>query len=86
MEQILMDSPGASHEPQISPARLLRRSHLLGDFLTVISEGSIRQAADKIAISQSALTRRIQDLEEGLGAFGEFLEVHGRLSSIGPCR
>ena len=57
-----MDSPGTNHEPQISPVRLLRRSHLLGDFLAVIAEGSIRQAADKIAISQSALTRRIQDL------------------------
>jgi LysR family transcriptional regulator of abg operon len=96
MEQILMDSPGASHEPQISPARLLRRSHLLGDFLTVIAEGSIRQAADKIAISQSALTRRIQDLEEGLGAslfertsrgmtltpFGEVLKHHAQLVAI----
>ena len=88
-----MDSPGTNHEPQISPARLLRRSHLLGDFLTVIAEGSIRQAADKIAISQSALTRRIQDLEEGLGAslfertsrgmtltpFGEVLKHHAQL-------
>ena len=91
-----MDSPGAQHEPQISPARLLRRSHLLGDFLTVIAEGSIRQAADKIAISQSALTRRIQDLEEGLGAslfertsrgmtltpFGAVLKHHAQLVAI----
>ena len=91
-----MDSSGTKHEPQISPARLLRRSHLLGDFLTVIAEGSIRQAADKIAISQSALTRRIQDLEEGLGAslfertsrgmtltpFGEVLKHHAQLVAI----
>ena len=91
-----MDSPGTNHEPQISSARLLRRSHLLGDFLTVIAEGSIRQAADKIAISQSALTRRIQDLEEGLGAslfertsrgmtltpFGEVLKHHAQLVAI----
>ena len=91
-----MDSPGAQHEPQISPARLLRRSHLLGDFLTVIAEGSIRRAADKIAISQSALTRRIQDLEEGLGAslfertsrgmtltpFGAVLKHHAQLVAI----
>ena len=91
-----MDISGTKHEPQISPARLLRRSHLLGDFLTVIAEGSIRQAADKIAISQSALTRRIQDLEEGLGAnlfertsrgmtltpFGEVLKHHAQLVAI----
>ena len=91
-----MESPGTNHTSQISPARLLRRSHLLGDFLTVISEGSIRQAAEKISISQSALTRRIQDLEEGLGAslfertsrgmiltpFGEVLKHHAQLVTI----
>ena len=62
----------------------------------MIAEGSIRQAADKIAISQSALTRRIQDLEEGLGAslfertsrgmtltpFGEVLKHHAQLVAI----
>ena len=59
----MTESPATQQQPPVSPVRLLRRSHLLGDFLTVIAEGSIRQAADKIAISQSALTRRIQDLQ-----------------------
>ena len=92
----MTESPATQQQPQVSPVRLLRRSHLLGDFLTVIAEGSIRQAADKIAISQSALTRRIQDLEEGLGAslfertsrgmtltpFGEVLKHHAQLVAI----
>ena len=92
----MSESPATQQQPQVSPVRLLRRSHLLGDFLTVIAEGSIRQAADKIAISQSALTRRIQDLEEGLGAslfertsrgmtltpFGEVLKHHAQLVAI----
>lgn len=91
-----MENPAGEQPPQISPVRLLRRSHLLGDFLSVINEGSIRQAAEKIAISQSALTRRIQDLEEGLGAslferssrgmtltpFGEVLKHHAQVVSI----
>lgn len=92
----MTESPATQQQPPVSPVRLLRRSHLLGDFLTVIAEGSIRQAADKIAISQSALTRRIQDLEEGLGAslfertsrgmtltpFGEVLKHHAQLVAI----
>lgn len=82
--------------PSVQPARLMRRSHLLGDFLMVAAEGGIRQAADKIAISQSALTRRIQDLEAELGAslfertsrgmtltpFGEVLKHHAQLVAI----
>lgn len=73
-------------------ARLMRRSHLLGDFLMVAAEGGIRQAAEKVSISQSAMTRRIQDLESGLGVtlfertsrgmtltpFGEVLHHHAR--------
>lgn len=92
----MTESPATQQQPPVSPVRLLRRSHLLGDFLTVIAEGSIRQAADKIAISQSALTRRVQDLEEGLGAslfertsrgmtltpFGEVLKHHAQLVAI----
>lgn len=48
--------------------RLMRRSHLLGDFLVVAESGGIRQAAASLHLSQSALTRRIQDLESALDA------------------
>ncbi|MDO9434466.1 LysR family transcriptional regulator [Hydrogenophaga sp.] len=54
--------------PAHTPSRLMRRAHLLGDFLVVADTGGIRQAADKLHLSQSALTRRIQDLEATLGA------------------
>jgi DNA-binding transcriptional LysR family regulator len=91
-----METPALAHSPPLSSARLMRRSHLLGDFLMVAAEGGIRQAADKIAISQSALTRRIQDLEAELGAslfertsrgmtltpFGEVLKHHAQLVAI----
>lgn len=46
--------------------RLSRRVHLLGDFLAVARAGGIRQAAEHVAVSQSALTRRIQELEQAL--------------------
>lgn len=46
--------------------RLARRSQLLSDFLAVARAGGIRQAAEQVAISQSALTRRIQELEQAL--------------------
>ncbi len=37
-------------------------------FLIVLEEGSLRRAADRLRISQSAITRQIQSLELGLGA------------------
>lgn len=46
--------------------RLARRSHLLGDFLAVVRAGGIRQAAERVNVTQSALTRRIQELEQAL--------------------
>lgn len=86
------------HSPSALPApnQLMRRAHLLGDFLVVAAEGGIRQAAEKIHISQSALTRRIQDLESALGAslfertsrgmsltpFGEALRHHAQLVAL----
>ena len=36
-------------------------------FLTVLEEGSLRRAADRLHISQSAITRQIQLLEHDLG-------------------
>lgn len=54
--------------PAQVPSRLMRRAHLLGDFLVVANSGGIRQAAEKLHLSQSALTRRIQDLESTLEA------------------
>jgi len=91
-----MKTPSQAHLPPSLASRLMRRSHLLGDFLVVAAEGGIRQAADKIAISQSALTRRIQDLEAEVGAslfertsrgmtltpFGEVLKHHAQLVAI----
>ena len=50
------------------PSRLMKRAHLLGDFLVVANTGGIRQAAERLHLSQSALTRRIQDLETTLEA------------------
>src|SRR6185503_18322461 len=41
-------------------------------FLTVLEEGSLRRAADRLHISQSAITRQIQLLEHDLG--GRVLE------------
>lgn len=53
---------------QRTAQRLARRAHLLADFLAVAAEGGIRQAAVRSNLSQSALSRRIQDLERELGA------------------
>ena len=41
-------------------------------FLVIIEEGSLRRAAERLHISQSAITRQIQLLEHGLG--GRILE------------
>lgn len=52
-----------------SPAlaqRLSRRAPLLGDFLAVARAGGIRAASEKVHVTQSALTRRIQELERAL--------------------
>ena len=54
-----------SPTPSIA-SRLARRVHLLGDFLAVARAGGIRQAAEQVNVTQSALTRRIQELELAL--------------------
>ncbi len=58
----------------LTPQRLLRRAHLLGDFLAVADAGAIRAAAAQQNLSQSAITRRIQELEGELGV--ELFERH----------
>lgn len=77
----------------LNTSRLARRAHLLGDFLAVVRAGGVRQAADHLSVTQSALTRRIQDLERALGvslfersargmtltAFGQALRHHAEL-------
>lgn len=82
--------------PSASKQRLARRAHLLPDFLAVARAGGIRQAADLVAISQSALTRRIQELESALGVslfersvlgmrltpFGQALRHHAELMEV----
>src|SRR6266404_4497954 len=57
----------------------MRISHHTGDvleklrlFLVVLEEGSLRRAADRLRISQSAITRQLQLLEHDLG--GRVLE------------
>jgi len=76
--------------------RLLPRADLLRDFLAVVIEGGIRPAALRVHLSQSALTRRIQELERTLGAqlferhalgmrltrFGEVLRHHAQLIDL----
>jgi len=76
--------------------QLLRRSDLLLDFLAVVNEGGIRAAAGRVHLSQSALTRRIQELERALGVqlferhslgmrltrFGEVLRHHAQLVDL----
>lgn len=57
--------------------RMSRRAHLLADFLAVARAGGIRQAAERSAISQSALTRRIQELEQALEVVLFERSVHG---------
>jgi len=54
-----------SSKPSVA-SRLARRVHLLGDFLAVARAGGIRQAAEQVSVTQSALTRRIQELELAL--------------------
>src|SRR5712671_2614069 len=39
-------------------------------FLVVLEEGSLRRAADRLRISQSAITRQMQSLELDLGGRG----------------
>ena len=46
---------------------MFRRLELLRFFLAVAEAGGIRQASEIVHLSQSALTRRIQDLESDLG-------------------
>lgn len=72
---------------------LLHRSDLLRDFLAVVTEGGVRAAAARVHLSQSALTRRIQELERTLNVqlfernaqgmrltrFGEALRHHAQL-------
>ena len=83
-------------KPSIATSRLTRRAHLLPDFLAVVREGGIRQAAEKVHLSQSALTRRIQELEQELGVrlfersargmaltkFGDALKHHAQLIEL----
>ncbi|NDY93807.1 LysR family transcriptional regulator [Ideonella livida] len=81
--------------PPLSPvaSRLARRVHLLSDFLAVARAGGIRQAAEHVHVTQSALTRRIQELEQALEValfersakgmsltpFGKALKVHAEM-------
>lgn len=76
--------------------RLLRRADLLRDFLAVVDAGGIRAAAEHVHLSQSALTRRIQELERLLDVllfdrhatgmrltrFGEVLRHHAQLVDL----
>lgn len=63
--------------PELILQRMSRRAHLLADFLAVARAGGIRQAAERGAISQSALTRRIQELEQALDVHLFERSVHG---------
>jgi len=79
-----------------SDPRLLRRADLLRDFLAVVNAGGIRAAAERVHLSQSALTRRIQELERLLDVqlferhslgmlltrFGEVLRHHAQLVDL----
>ena len=47
---------------------ILRSAHLLRQFLAVVHEGSLTTAAQKIAVTQPALTKSIRKLEQELGA------------------
>lgn len=76
--------------------RLARRAHLLPDFLAVARAGGIRQAAEQVSITQSALTRRVQELESALGVtlfersvqgmrltpFGQALRHHAEMMEL----
>ena len=70
--------------PSAKGTLLLRRADLLRDFLAVVAQGGIRAAATSVHLSQSALTRRIQELERELGV--ELFERHShgmRLTRFG---
>src|SRR5262245_23007107 len=47
---------------------VLRNAHLFRQFLTVVNEGSLTAAGQKLAMTQPALTKSIRKLEEELGA------------------
>ena len=47
---------------------VLRNAHLLRQFLAVVNEGSVTSAAQKVSVTQSALTKSMRKLEEELGA------------------
>jgi DNA-binding transcriptional LysR family regulator len=47
---------------------VLRNAHLFRQFLAVVNEGSLTAAGQKLALTQSALTKSIRKLEEELGA------------------
>jgi DNA-binding transcriptional LysR family regulator len=46
---------------------ILRNAHLLKQFLAVVNEGTLTGAAQKVAVTQPALTKSIRRLEEELG-------------------
>ena len=45
----------------------LRNAHYFRHFLAVVNEGSLTAAAQKVAVTQSALTKSIRKLEQALG-------------------
>ena len=45
----------------------LRHAHFFRHFLAVVNEGSLTAAAQKVAVTQSALTKSIRKLEQELG-------------------
>ncbi|MEO8133884.1 MAG: LysR family transcriptional regulator [Betaproteobacteria bacterium] len=46
---------------------ILRNAHLLRQFLAVVDQGSLTAAAQKVAVTQSALTKSMHKLEQQLG-------------------
>lgn len=64
---------------------ILRNAHLLRQFLAVVNEGTLTGAAQKVAVTQPALTKSIRKLESALGVplferlpRGITLTVYGR--------
>ena len=47
---------------------ILRSAPLLRQFLAVVNEGSLTAAAQKVSVTQSALTKSMRKLEQALGA------------------